>query len=259
MRYYVVDAFTDKMFGGNPAAVCILEQWISDDLMQNIAIENNLSETAFAVKNDGIYHIRWFTPGGEIDLCGHATLATAFIISNYYDQDVTKIIFSSMSGELIVKKSGDLFELNFPSIMPIKFELSNKMIDALGIKPIETYLARDLIFILENEDAVLSTQPNFTKMLQLNDGLGVIITAKGVHHDFVSRAFYPKLNVKEDPVTGSAHSNLIPYWARRLNKTKLVARQLSKRGGTLYCRDAGDRVYISGYATLYAQGTLNIK
>lgn len=258
MKYFIVDAFTDKVFGGNPAAVCIIDEWLSDEIMQSIATENNLSETAFAVKTLDRYHIRWFTPGGEIDLCGHATLATAYVISNFYERDLQKIIFDSMSGELIVTKKGDLFELDFPRIMPQEFSLSDEMVEALGVTPLEVYLARDIMFVLDSEETVLKVAPNFAKLKELADGVGVIITATGKDVDFVSRAFYPKLNVNEDPVTGSAHSNLIPYWSKKLGKKEMVAKQLSKRGGILYCIDAEERVYISGYGSIYAQGEIFI-
>jgi PhzF family phenazine biosynthesis protein len=256
VKYYVVDAFAERVFEGNPAGVCILDEWLSDETMQKIAIENNLSETAFAVKGQDSYHLRWFTPGGEVDLCGHATIATAFVITNFVDVNVSKVIFKTMSGELIVTKKGDLFELDSPSIMPKEFPLTEQMVEALGIKPLETYLNRDLLFVLENEEAVKNAKPDFSKLEQLSDGMGVLITAKGDQFDFVSRCFFPKIKVNEDPVCGSAHSNFIPYWAKRLGKDEMVARQLSKRGGTLYCKDNGDRVIVGGYATLYSKAEI---
>ncbi|WHY98534.1 PhzF family phenazine biosynthesis protein [Peribacillus simplex] len=258
MKCYVVDAFTENVFEGNPAAVCVMEEWLSDNLMQKIAMENNLSETAFAVKEGDSYRLRWFTPGGEIDLCGHATLATAYIIANYYEDNVETITFQTMSGELIVLKKGELYEMDFPSRMPEPLTLTEQMVDALGIQPIETYLGRDLMFVLEKEEDVQNAMPDFSKIKNLPDGLGVSITAKGEKYDFVSRCFFPKLNVNEDPVCGSAHCNFIPYWSQRLGKDEMIARQLSERGGTLYCKFEGDRVKISGTAALYSIADLQV-
>lgn len=258
MKCYVVDAFAENLFEGNPAAVCIMENWILDDTMQKIAAENNLSETAFAVKEGDGYRLRWFTPGGEIDLCGHATLATAYVIANYYEENVDRITFQTMSGELVVVKKGELYEMDFPSRMPEEFTLTEQMVEALGIKPIETYLGRDLMFVLEREEEVQNASPDFSKLEKLPDGLGVLITAKSEKYDFVSRCFFPKLNVNEDPVCGSAHCNFIPFWAKRLGKDDMIARQLSKRGGTLYCKLVGDRVKISGSAVLYSIADLQV-
>ena len=258
MKCYVVDAFAEKLFEGNPAAVCIMENWISERTMQKVAAENNLSETAFAVKEKDGYRLRWFTPGGEIDLCGHATLATAYVISNYYEKDVKRINFQTMSGELIVRKENELYQMNFPSRIPEEITLTEEMVEALGVKPIEAYLGRDLMFVLEKEEDVRIAAPDFSKLRKLPDGLGVLITAKSEKYDFVSRAFFPKLNVNEDPVCGSAHCNFIPFWAKRLGKSELVARQLSERGGTLYCGLVGDRVTISGSAVLYSIADIQI-
>ncbi|MEH7300456.1 PhzF family phenazine biosynthesis protein [Neobacillus drentensis] len=258
MKYFVVDAFAEKVFEGNPAGVCIMNDWISDDLMQKIAIENNLSETAFAVKEAGHYRLRWFTPGGEINLCGHATLATAFIILNYYDNQLETVKFNTISGELIVNKQNDLYELDFPSVPLEKITVTDKMISALGIVPNETYLNRDLVFVLESEEDVRNVNPDFAQLERLPEGLGVCVTAKGSEFDFVSRAFFPKLKVNEDPVTGSLHCSLIPFWAKRLEKQELVARQLSSRGGTLYCKHEDTRVKMAGRAVLYSVAELNI-
>jgi PhzF family phenazine biosynthesis protein len=258
MKYYVVDAFANKVFEGNPAGVCIMDAWLSDDMMQKIAIENNLSETAFAVKEDEYYRLRWFTPGSEIDLCGHATLATAYVIANFYDKEIQRIRFQTLSGELMVVRNGDLYEMDFPSRMPEAHSLTDQMVEALGIKPSETYLGRDLMFVLESESDVVNLDPNFSKLAALPDGLGVLITAKSDRYDFVSRSFFPKLNVNEDPVCGSAHCNFIPFWAERLNKQEMIARQVSKRGGTLLCKFFGERVTISGQAVLYSMAELCI-
>ncbi|MDQ0926387.1 PhzF family phenazine biosynthesis protein [Bacillus atrophaeus] len=258
MKYYVVDAFAENLFEGNPAGVCIMKEWIPDELMQQIAAENNLSETAFAVKEGESYRLRWFTPADEIDLCGHATLATAYVIANFYESNVEEIKFQTISGELVVVKKGELYEMDFPSRMPKEISLTEEMVEALGVKPVEVHLGRDLIFVLEKEDDVLNASPNFSKLKELPDGLGVLITARSEKYDFVSRAFFPKLNVNEDPVCGSAHCNFIPYWAKNLSKNEMVARQLSKRGGKLYCKFEGDRVKISGSAVLYSIADLQI-
>lgn len=258
MKYYVVDAFTDEVFKGNPAGVCVLEEWIDDNIMQKIAGENNLSETAFVVKNGNKYDLRWFTPKSEIDLCGHATLGTSYVIANYVQVGSENMEFNTASGILKVKRNGDLYEMDLPLREPQKIELSSQTIsEAIGVKAVETYLSRDLFIVLETEEQVRRLTPNFSKMMKLDKGLGIIVTAKGTDADFVSRCFYPKLGVSEDPVTGSAHSNLIPFWSQRLNKDVMIARQLSARGGTLYCKIAGDRVKISGKAVLYMTGNIN--
>jgi PhzF family phenazine biosynthesis protein len=258
MKYFVVDAFAEQVFEGNPAGVCIMNDWISDELMQKIAIENNLSETAFAVKEGAHYRLRWFTPGGEINLCGHATLATAFIILNYYEKQLETVKFNTISGELTVNKQDDLYELDFPSVPSEEISVTDKMISALGIVPKETYLNRDLVFILESEEDVKNVNPDFAQLERLPEGLGVCVTAKGSEFDIVSRAFFPKLKVNEDPVTGSLHCSLIPFWAKRLEKQELVARQLSSRGGTIYCKYEDTRVKMAGRAVLYSVAELNI-
>lgn len=258
MKYYVVDAFAQHLFDGNPAGVCILDNWLPDEIMQNIAAENNLSETAFAVKECEDYRLRWFTPAAEIELCGHGTLATAFVLAKFYEPDAEQFAFHTLGGKLTVLRKENQYEMDFPSRLPEPFSLTHHMIEALGVKPVETYLSRDLMFVLENEDQVRQLTPDFSKLKQLPDGLGVHVTAKGTTFDFVSRSFFPKLNVNEDPVCGSAHCNFIPFWADRLGKNKLVSRQLSKRGGTLYCLLEGDRVKISGTAVLYLEAELRM-
>jgi len=257
MRYYVVDAFSDKIFEGNPAAVCVMEKWLSDDLMQKIAMENNLSETAFAVKEGDRFRLRWSTPSEEIDLCGHATLATAYIIANFVDPDAASIGFHTLSGTLAVTKKGDLYELDFPSYELKPVAVTDEIAEALHFRPVETYLGRDLLCVMENESQVVAAKPDQNKLKGL-DGLLVHITAKGTEFDCVSRSFAPKLGVEEDPVCGSGHCHIIPFWANRLNKHHLVARQASARGGTLYCEFKGDRVALSGYAALYAVGEIRI-
>lgn len=259
MKYFVVDAFAEKVFEGNPAGVCIMNEWISDELMQKIAIENNLSETAFAVKEEaGPYRLRWFTPGGEINLCGHATLATAFIILNYYEKQLDCVKFNTISGELIVNKQEDLYELDFPSVPSEEISVTEQMISALGIVPKEAYLNRDLVFILESEEEVRNVSPDFVALETLPEGLGVCVTAKGSKYDFVSRGFFPKLKINEDPVTGSLHCSLIPFWANRLGKQEMVARQVSSRGGTLFCKHEDTRVKMAGRAVLYSEAEINI-
>ena len=253
MKFYIVDAFANKVFEGNPAAVVVRDHWLSDDLMLKLTIENNLSETAFAVKDDEKYKLRWFTPGGEIDLCGHATLATAFVLANFYEKECTEFHFMTKSGELIVSRKDDIYYLNFPSRPATKVDITQEMRDYLpGCHVEEAYLSRDLMLVLQNEQEVKDCTPNFTLISKIENAIGVLITAKGTATDFVSRAFFPKIKVNEDPVCGSAHCNLIPYWSKRLGKTDLVARQLSARGGTLFCKDAGERVVIGGKAALYA-------
>lgn len=258
MKYFVVDAFAEKVFEGNPAGVCVMKEWLSDDMMQKIAIENNLSETAFAVKEAKNYRLRWFTPGGEINLCGHATLATAYVIMNYVDTQVDTVQFETMSGLLTVVKNEDLYEMDFPTVPSEVVPVTEQMIEALGVIPLETYLNRDLVFVLESEEAVLNVRPDFAKLEKISEGLGVCITAKGSEYDFVSRGFFPKLKVNEDPVTGSLHCSLIPFWSERLEKSELVAKQLSSRGGTLYCKHEGTRVKMAGKAALYSIAELYI-
>lgn len=258
MKCYVVDAFAEKIFEGNPAAVCILETWPTDNLMQLIARENNLSETAFAVKTGDKYHLRWFTPGAEINLCGHATLATAFVLANFYTTEEKQWVFQTQSGDLTVLKKGDLYEMDFPSSKQAEIAVTKDIVDALGVNPVEAYLARDLMLVLEEESIVENASPDFTAMKALKDGAGVILTAKSKQFDFVSRAFFPKLSVDEDPVCGSAHCQLIPYWSEQLNKTEMFARQVSERGGTLYCKLDNERVRISGYAVLYSVAELQL-
>lgn len=252
MKMYIVDAFAEKVFQGNSAAVCITDSWMNEDKMQAIAAENNLSETAFIVKEGEVYHIRWFTPLYEIDLCGHATLASAFIIDNYIDPNKEIINFTSQSGDLQVKCRHGFYTLNFPSRSPQKIEKLKEVEEILGIEIKELFTSRDLMAVVENENIIKNLTPNFDKMKDISIGDGIIVTAEGSDCDFVSRCFYPKCGVNEDPVTGSAHCNLIPYWSERLGKTKMNAKQISERGGILYCKDCDDRVEITGKAVIYA-------
>lgn len=250
MRQYVVDAFTDKVFSGNQAAVCILDKWIDDELMQNIAAENNFSETAFAVAEENGYHLRWFTPAGEMDFCGHATLGTAFVIFNYYHRKEDSLSFFTQVGKIVVNRINDVYEMDFPSYRLNPISVTDEMENAIGARPAEAYLDRDLLLILDSEKTVRNLNPNQEKM-KLLDGLCVAVTAKSDEYDCVSRVFAPELDVVEDPVTGSSHCMIAPYWANRLGKSEIVAYQASKRTGTLYCKVSADRVRISGKAVLY--------
>ena len=256
MKYYVVDAFSDKLFSGNQAGVCLLDEWLDDETLQNIAAENNLAETAFVVKRENYYDLRWFTPATEIDLCGHATLASAFVVTNYLDQGIILMDFHTKSGVLPVKRIEDLFEMDFPSRKPEKIEVTPLMKQAVGAPVLEAHKSRDMLLLLENEAQIKNLQPVFSLISKLPDCFALIVTAKGDSADFVSRFFAPNAGIPEDPVTGSSHSTLIPFWAERLGKEKMTAKQLSTRGGTLYCQNYGDRVKISGRATLYLQGEI---
>ena len=257
MDIYQIDAFTDHVFGGNPAAVCPLESWISNEKMQQIAMENNLSETAFFVKENEVYHIRWFTPELEIDLCGHATLASAHVIFKYLNHDTDNIEFRYGGGTLSVRNNRDYLTMDFPSVIGEKTDTSNQIIKSLGATPKEVYKARDLMVVFNSEQEVIDLEPNFEEMAKINH-LGIIATSHGNKVDFVSRFFAPSAGITEDPVTGSAHCMLIPFWARRLGKNSLQALQLSKRVGTLNCEFKGERVDISGKAVTYLVGKINI-
>ncbi|WP_265460448.1 PhzF family phenazine biosynthesis protein [Enterococcus sp. HY326] len=257
MKQYVVDAFTDKLFSGNPAAICIMDNWLDEEMMLNITKENNLSETAFAVKTDENYQLRWFTPGGEIDLCGHATLACAYVIMNYIEVGTTSTIFQTLSGELIVEKKKDIYEMDFPAYDLRQVEVTKEIEEALGVVPKAVFLGRDLVCVLNDESVVRNIQPNFDKIQNL-EGLLLHVTARGSDVDCVSRSFAPKLNVSEDPVCGSGHCHLVPYWSRILNKHDIVAFQASQRSGLLYCKANGDRVKLGGKANLFSVAELFI-
>lgn len=256
---FQVDAFSSKPFGGNPAAICILESWLENDVLQKIAAENNLSETAFLVPiSPGNYDLKWFTPTVEVDLCGHATLASAFIIFEYFDQDKTSLTFQTASGELSVGKSGDLLSMNFPARPPIETTPPGILNEALGVEASYVLESRDLLAVFEEESIIQNMKPDFDKIKQIKSHFAIIVSAPGESSDFVSRFFAPNAGVNEDPVTGSAHCTLIPYWAKRLKKNKLHAYQLSKRKGELFCEYSGDRVNISGHSTLFAKGEIYI-
>ncbi|SMB79851.1 phenazine biosynthesis protein PhzF family [Desulfonispora thiosulfatigenes DSM 11270] len=256
MRQYVVDAFTDKVFEGNPAAVCIMDEWLPESTMLKITLENNLSETAFAVKEGEDYRLRWFTPGGEIDLCGHATLATAYVITKFYNTKLEEIQFKTLSGVLKVINRGDLYEMDFPAYDLQKINVTDEMEEAIGIRPIEAFKGRDLLLVLENEENIRKLKPNMQKIKKL-DGLLLHVTAPGRDYDCVSRSFAPKIDVPEDPVCGSGHCHIIPYWAAKTGNNELVAYQASRRSGILYCEFQGERVKLSGNTALYSVADIN--
>ncbi len=254
---YQVDAFSDRLFGGNPAAVCPLKEWLEPELMQNIAAENNLSETAFFVKKEKIFELRWFTPAIEVDLCGHATLAAAHVIFNHLEYGGDEVVFSSLSGELKVSRTDGRFTLDFPSTPPSEVTVPEELIQGLGREPKEVHKSRDYLALFESEADILSVEPNF-KILKEADCLGIIITAEGEKCDFVSRFFAPGAGIDEDPVTGSAHTTLTPFWAQKLGKNTLHAFQLSERKGELFCELSGERVKIGGAAVTFFKGEITL-
>lgn len=256
---YQVDAFTDRMFGGNPAAVCPLEQWLPDATLQAIAAENNLSDTAYFVREGDQYALRWFTPTVEVDLCGHATLASAFVILNVLEPRRAQVAFRTRkAGVLTVKRDGELLEMDFPSRPPQPIAPVPALGAALGKAPREVLAARDYLAVYDSEGDVRTLSPDFAAVAKL-DRYAVIATAPGSNGvDFVSRFFAPRQGVPEDPVTGSAHCTLTPYWAGRLGKATLEARQISSRGGALKCRLDGDRVALSGRSVLYLKGEIEV-
>ena len=260
IKLYQVDAFTDKVFSGNPAAVCPLTEWLSDEQLQNIAMENNLAETAFYVRKGNSYDIRWFTPTIEVDLCGHATLASAHIIFHYHHYVGNEIIFNShRSGMLKVFKQDKLLTLDFPTDNFQRVELLPRLTDCFDIKPVEAFKGKtDYMLVFENESDIKNLKPEIEKISKLKEARGVIVTAKGKDVDFVSRFFGPQSGINEDPVTGSAHTTLTPYWAAKLGKNELTAIQLSQRKGHLKCRHMGERVYISGQAITYLVGEIDV-
>ena len=253
--YFQIDAFTSHLFSGNPAGVCLLDKWIADATLQAIAAENNLSETAFLVPSEKDYEIRWFTPEVEVDLCGHATLASAYVIFNYVDPTCEQVCFESKSGLLKVKQGNGMVSMDFPSYVPVPCSAPDGLIDGMRMAPQEVLSSRDYLMVYDSEEKIKSLQPDMDKLKGL-DSLGIIVTAPGADCDFVSRFFAPGVGIPEDPVTGSAHCTLIPYWATKTGKTTFHARQLSKRGGELFCELLGDRVAIAGSAVTYLEGTI---
>lgn len=260
MKYYVVDAFSDRLFGGNQAGVCVLDSPIEEELMQNIAIENNFSETAFLVKREGYYDLRWFTPGGEIDFCGHATLGSAFVIKNFLETDIKVIHFKALCGDLTVACEGDLLTMNAPRWVPKTIPVSKELEEALGVKIIECGQTRDTLILVEHADVVKNISPSIEALSKLTDVKCAIVTAKGSDSDFVCRVFAPAFGIDEDPATGSAHSSLIPFWAEKLGKTEMTSLQLSKRGAKFICKDLKeqDRVEMAGKGVCYLIGELQI-
>ncbi len=254
---YQVDAFSSHIFAGNPAAVCPLGQWLPDEMMQAIAFENNLSETAFCVRRGDGYDLRWFTPTVEVDLCGHATLASAWVLFHELNAPGDRITFNTKSGKLTVDKRGELLVLNFPARPPSAVQACAGLIDALGGRPELVLASNDYLVVYPHASDIKTLQPDMAGLSKI-DKFAVIVTAPGDTCDFVSRFFAPGKGVPEDPVTGRAHCTLIPYWANRLNKDVLHARQLSKRGGELYCQMLGDRVEIAGRSALFLKGEISL-
>lgn len=255
---YQVDAFTDTLFKGNPAAVCPLDSWLPDELMQGIALENNLSETAFFAKEGDHYRLRWFTPEVEIPLCGHATVATAHVMKQHLGISDSVLHFTCMSGEISVRLENGLYILDFPSRQTELAQAPSSLVKGLGKDPKAIYKAKDFYFaVYHQEDEVKSLTPDWAELAKVETH-GIIVTSKGSDCDFVSRFFAPSIGINEDPVTGSAHTALTPYWAKELGMNKLVARQVSKRGGLLYCEHKGERTEIGGKAITYLQGSISV-
>jgi len=257
LNLYQIDAFAKNIFEGNPAAVCPLHKWLEDKIMQKIANENNLSETAFFVKENDSFHIRWFTPLNEVDMCGHATLASAYVIFEILNYREDEIIFNSKSGILKVSKNNDKLKMDFPIQEIIRCDTPINILKAFKTKPIECYKSMDYILVFENEDDILNAKPNLDLLKDI-DLRGIIITSKSQTYDFINRFFAPKYGIDEDPVTGSAFTQLIPYWNKVLNKDTFIAKQISQRGGEVFCKINNDRVEISGYAKKYFEGIIEI-
>ena len=252
MKQYIVDAFTGKPFSGNPAAVCVMESWPSEESMMKLAMENNLSETAFIVKESGGYHLRWFTPATEVELCGHATLVSSFVILNFYEPDSDIVQFKTLSGVLTIRRCGDLFEMDFPTYELREIPVTDAMERAFGVRPVRAVLGLDLVCIFENEEQVRAMQPDQALLKQI-EGCIQNATARGKETDCVSRSFCPKMSIAEDPVCGSAHCQIADYWSKEMGKPQINAYQASKRGGYLYCRmKENNRITISGEAALVA-------
>jgi PhzF family phenazine biosynthesis protein len=255
--YYEVLAFTSRPFGGNPAGICILNEWLPDHLMQAIAAENNLAETAFMIERERHFDLRWMTPTIEMDLCGHATLASAYVIFKYLGRRRDLVNFQSPSGELRVERVGERLILDFPSRPATPCEPLPALAKALGRQPLKVFKGRDYLAVFDRQEDIIAIAPKFEALAKL-DAQGVIVTAPGNDCDFVSRYFAPRAGIPEDPVTGSAHCALIPYWSKQLGRKNLHARQLSRRGGELFCEDRGARVGIGGMAVSYLEGTIQV-
>ena len=255
--YFQVNAFAATTFGGNPAGVCLLEGWLADGLLQGIASENDLSETAFLVPREDGFDLRWFTPAVEVDLCGHATLASAFVLFEERGYQQPAVRFHTKSGWLTATRMADRVELDFPARLPEPCAAAPDLARGLGQTPREVFRSRDYLAVYANPSEVAALKPDMASLAQL-DSLGVIATAPGQDEDFVSRFFAPRAGVPEDPVTGSAHCTLIPFWAKRLGKQEMFARQISLRGGELYCRNLGERVGIGGKGRVYLRGEIEV-
>ncbi len=255
--YYQVDAFTGSLFSGNPAGVCWLAGWLPDAVLQSIAAENNLAETAFVVQKDSAFDLRWFTPTVEVDLCGHATLASAHVIFRHLGYRGSVVKFQTRAGVLTVTRNDELLTLDFPARPAVACPAPADLIEGLGCKPNFTAKGRDYLAVFETEQAIRKLRPDMSALMRL-DCWGIIVTAPGDHCDFVSRFFAPRAGVSEDPVTGSAHCTLIPYWSQRLGRSKLRALQVSQRGGELFCEHRGERVGIAGRAVAYSTGFLHV-
>ena len=252
MKQYIVDAFTNTPFAGNPAAVCVMESWPSEESMMKLAMENNLSETAFVVKEEKGYHLRWFTPGTEVELCGHATLASSFVVLNYYEPGSDEVSFNTLSGKLTVHRKGSLYEMNFPTYELKEIPVTDAMEKAFGARPSKAVLGLDLICVFASEETIRNMKPD-QELLTGIEGRIQNAKARGTETDCVSRSFCPKLNIPEDPVCGSAHCQIADFWSKELNKNEIIAYQASKRGGFLHCRlEANNRISISGEAVLVA-------
>lgn len=257
MPIYQVDAFADKIFEGNPAAICPLEEWISDEIMQNIAMENNLSETAFFVEEENSFRLRWFTPTNEVDLCGHATLATAHVIFEHLGYEESVIRFNTNSGKLEVQKQKERLVMDFPASELNETFVPRFLEDAIGIPAKKLYRDTDYLYVVKTAEQVRNLKPDI-RALEKANVRGIIVTAPGGKVDFVSRFFAPSVGVDEDPVTGSAHTMLAPYWSRRFEKKELIGQQVSSRGGRVYCKDKDDRVELGGTACTYLKGEIEI-
>jgi len=260
MKYplYQLDAFTDRLFGGNPAAVVLLDAWLPDATLAAIAAENNLAETAFVIPRSDVSPLRWFTPAVEVDLCGHATLAAADVLLRHRFASLDRVAFSTRSGELAVARAGALLQMDFPARPGKPVGVSDALAAALGTRPRESYLARDLLAILDSEAEVRALRPDFARIAAL-DAFALIVSAPGNSVDFVSRFFAPRAGIPEDPVTGSAHCTLTPYWSARLGRNKLTAKQVSARGGDLVCELNGERVLIAGKVVEYLRGEIEVE
>ena len=257
IQFYQIDAFANRVFEGNQAAICPLDEWLDDVTMQNIAMENNLAETAFFVAEGDAFNLRWFTPTKEVNLCGHATLASAYVLFNFLNYKKKTITFNSKSGPLFVSKNNELIKMDFPSQLPIVCQTPELIVEAFNQTPLEVLKCEDYIVVFDESVNIQELEPDL-ELLKRLDLRGVCITTKDKEYDFVSRFFAPNFGINEDSVTGSAHTQLVPYWAEKLGKSSFKAKQLSQRGGELYCELDGERVYISGKAVCSILGEITL-